>query len=121
TSHPYVAGGALPDVHKVDTGLLGADYDFDAKSGRYRFKTIYRTRDWNSSVEAPLGVPGVNVKEGDYLLAVNDRPLKSPENLYSVFAAATGNQTRVPLGRSPRHPRPRPCSAKPSARTHPQL
>src|SRR5215831_1973230 len=115
TSHTYVGGGDYPKVNKVDTGLLGADYDLDAKSGRYRFKTIYRTRDWNSSVEAPLGVPGVNVKEGDYLLAVNDRPFRSPENLYSAFAATTGKQTRITVGRSPDDASPRTYVVKPIA------
>ena len=33
----------------------GADYDLDAKSGVYRFKKVYRERDWNSSTAAPLG------------------------------------------------------------------
>jgi tricorn protease len=113
TSHTYVGGGDVPDVKRVDTGLLGADYDFDAASGRYRFKTIYRARDWNSSVEAPLGVPGVNVKEGDYLLAVNGRPLKAPDNLYSAFTATTGKQTRITVGRSPNDASPRTYVVKP--------
>ena len=71
TSHTYVGGGDMPNVPHVDIGLLGADYALDAASGRYRFQTLYRDRDWNSKVIAPLGVPGVNVKEGEFLLAVN--------------------------------------------------
>ena len=115
TSHTYVGGGDYPNVNRVDTGLLGADYAFDAKSGRYRFGKIYRERDWNSSVEAPLGVPGVNVREGDYLLAVNDRPLRGPENLYAMFAATTGKQTRITVGSSPDDPRARTYVVKPVA------
>src|SRR6185503_1726438 len=71
TSHTYVGGGDSPNVPHVDIGLLGADYTLDRASGRYRFKTIYRQRDWNSKVTAPLGEPGIDVREGDYLLAVN--------------------------------------------------
>jgi tricorn protease len=64
-------------------------------------------------VEAPLGVPGVNVKEGDYLLAVNGRPLKAPDNLYSAFTATTGKQTSITVGRSPTDPSPRTYVVKP--------
>lgn len=113
TSHTYVGGGDFPNVKQVDTGLLGADYALDARSGRYQFKNIYRARDWNSNVEAPLGVPGVNVKEGDYLLAVNGRPLKAPENLYAAFAATTGKQTSITVGRTPDDANPRTYTVKP--------
>ena len=115
TSHTYVGGGDYPEVPKVDVGLLGADYDFDRASGRYRFKTIYRERDWNSRVAAPLGVPGVQVREGDVLLAVNGRPLRAPENLFAAFVGTTGKQTRITVGRSPTDPRPRTYTVVPVA------
>jgi tricorn protease len=101
TSHAYVGGGDVPQVPHADIGLLGADYELDAGSGRYRFKHLYRARDWNSSVEAPLGMPGIGVKEGDYLLAVNDQPVRSPGNLYAAFTGTTGKQTRITVGGSP--------------------
>jgi tricorn protease len=116
TSHTYVyATGDLPRVARTEVGILGADYSLDAKSGRYRFTTIYRDRDWNSDVEAPLGMPGIGVKEGDYLLAVNGRPLKSPENLYAAFVGTTGKQTRITVGSTPADPKPRTYTVKPVA------
>jgi len=116
TSHTYVYGGGdMPRVARTEVGLLGADYSLDAKSGRYRFTTLYRDRDWNSDVEAPLGMPGIGVKEGDYLLAVNGRPLKSPENLYAAFVGTTGKQTRITVGSTPADPKPRTYAVKPVA------
>ncbi len=115
TSHTYVGGGDVPQVPRADIGLLGADYELDAASGRYRFKTLYRARDWNSSVEAPLGMPGIAVKEGDYLLAVNDQPIRSPGNLYEAFTGTTGRQTRITVGGSPGDPKPRTYTVKPVA------
>jgi tricorn protease len=116
TSHAYVYGGGdMPHPPHVDIGLLGADYDLDAASGLYRFKTIYGARDWNSDVEAPLGMPGIGVKEGDYLLAVNGQPLKSPDNLYAAFQGTTGKQTQITVGGSPHDPKPRTYTVKPIA------
>jgi tricorn protease len=101
TSHAYVGGGDYPDVSHVNVGLLGADYELDAKSGLYRFKTLYRERDWNASTGAPLAEPGIDVREGDYLLEVNDVPLKAPRNLYAAFEGTAGKQTRIKVGASP--------------------
>ncbi len=113
TSHAYVGGGDTPPVAKVDIGLLGADYDLDAASGHYRFRTIYRERDWNGKDAAPLGEPGVGVREGDYLLSVNDRPVKSPENLYAAFEGTVGKLTRITVGSSPGDAKPRTYTVKP--------
>jgi tricorn protease len=98
TSHAYVGGGDTPKVGRVDVGLLGADYDLDGDSGRYRFRTIYRERDWNSPTTAPLGEPGIDVEAGDYLLEVNGRPLRAPDNLYAEFEGTTGKMTTITVG-----------------------
>jgi len=114
TSHAYVGGGDVPQMPRTNVGLLGADYDLDAKSGLYRFKTIYRDRDWNSNVSAPLGEPGIGVKEGDYLLSVNGRPVKAPQNLYEAFIGTSGTQTVIAVGSTPDDPKPRTYTVKPT-------
>ena len=58
----------------------------------YRIKKIYAGENWNSHLRSPLTEPGVNVKEGDYLVAVNGRPLKVPQNPYELFVN-TANET----------------------------
>ena len=117
TSHTYVYGGGdVPTAPVTDIGLLGADYSFDPTSNRYRFKTIFRARDWNSSVEAPLGLPGILVKEGDYLLSVNGQPVKAPMNLYAAFQGTTGKQTVITVGSTPDDPKPRSYTVRPIAK-----
>ena len=74
--HMYVAGGTMPEVKNVKVGLLGADYTLE--NGRYRFVRIYNGENWNPQLHAPLTQPGVDVKEGEYLLAVNGRRLLVP-------------------------------------------
>ena len=91
-SHTYVGGGDYPSVPTVTVGLLGADFEVDPASGVYRIKKIYPGENWDSSLRSPLTEPGVPVKEGDYLLAVNGRSLRAPQNLYELFVN-TANET----------------------------
>ena len=77
-SHTYVGGGDFPELHPVNVGLLGADYDVDA-AGMYRFKKIFAGENWDAQTRSPLTEPGVNVKEGDYLVAINGRALHAPQ------------------------------------------
>ena len=82
-SHMGTGGGDTPEVKHVQTGLLGADYE--VANGRYRFTRVYNGENWNPSLRAPLTQPGVNVKAGEYLLAVDGREVRPPANLYSFF------------------------------------
>jgi tricorn protease len=115
TSHTYVAGGDVPKVATTDIGLLGADYALDSATGLYRFTKIYRSRDWNSKIVAPLGEPGVNVRVGDFLLAVNGRPLRGSENLYAAFTGTTGKITTITVGASANDAKARTYTVKPIA------
>jgi tricorn protease len=97
--HMFVRGGTQPEVKKVKVGLLGADYKIE--NGRYLFAHIYNGENWNPQLHAPLTQPGVNVKEGEYLLAVNGRELHAPENLYSFFQETAGKQVVLKVGPTP--------------------
>jgi tricorn protease len=97
--HMFVRGGAEPEIKKVKVGLLGADYMIE--NGRYRFAHIYSGENWNPQLHAPLTQPGVNVKEGEYLLAVNGRELHASDNLYSFFQQTAGQQVVLEVGPAP--------------------
>ncbi len=114
TSHTYVGGGDMPNVPKVGVGLLGVDWAVDA-SGLYKLARIHRDRDWNSDVPAPLGEPGLDAREGDLLLAVNGREVRSPQNVYEAFVGTVDKQTVLTLGTSPKDPKPRTVTVKPVA------
>ncbi len=91
-SHTYVGGGDFPDIHPVNVGLLGADFELDPASGFYRIKKIYPGQNWDQALRSPLTEPGINVKEGDYLLSVNGRQLRAPQDPYELFGN-TANET----------------------------
>ncbi len=85
-SHTYVGGGdEATEPKPVPTGLLGVDFGLDAKSGRYYFATIYPGDNSREAMRSPLTGPGVNVHEGDFLLAVDGHDLEAPENPYRPF------------------------------------
>ena len=97
--HLGVGGGDLPETKTVTTGLLGCDYVVE--SGRYRFGRIFDGENWNPDLHAPLTQPGVNVREGEYLLAVNGREVRAADNVYSFFEATSGKQVRLRVGSTP--------------------
>jgi tricorn protease len=81
------------------TGLLGADYTIE--NGRYRFSKVYYGENWNPELRAPLTEPGVNVKTGDYLLAVNGNELKGADNIFSFFQGTAGKSTTLKVAADP--------------------
>src|SRR5437773_5450446 len=92
-------GDTLAEPKTVPGGLLGADYSVE--NGRYRFAKIYGGLNWNPQLRAPLTEPGVNVKEGEYLLAVQGADVKPPNNLYSFFENTAGKQVELTVGPNP--------------------
>ena len=96
--HSYVSGGDMPDLDYVPVGLLGCD--FVEENGYYKIAKIFNTESWNPGLDAPLSVPGLNVKEGDYILAVNGQELKAPTNPYHLFEQTAGLQTTITVGSS---------------------
>ncbi len=93
--HMFVRG-PQPEVQHVSVGLLGCDYAIE--NDRYRFTKIYDGENWNPDVQAPLTQPGTDVKVGEYLLAVNGRPLTAHDNVYSFFEETAGKQTTIHVG-----------------------
>lgn len=97
--HAYVNGGDWQQPEAVTVGLLGADYE--VANGFYRIKKIYNGENWNPTLRAPLTQPGVNVNAGDYILAVNGRPLTAAQNLYALFEKTADKQTTLTLNSRP--------------------
>jgi len=97
--HLYVIGGESPSMEPVPVGLLGADYHVE--NGRYRFSHIYDGENWNPQLRAPLTQPGVNVVEGEYLLAVNGREVTAESNIYSFFEMTADKSVVLRVGPNP--------------------
>ncbi len=90
--------GPPPKLQHVSVGVLGADYT--VSDGKFRFAKIYNGENWNPQLRAPLTQPGVNVHVGDYLLAVNGKPVTADREVYAGFQETAGKQTTITVGPS---------------------
>ncbi|MGQ9879632.1 MAG: S41 family peptidase [Armatimonadota bacterium] len=81
--HAYYSGGDTEQAPSTAVGLLGCD--FDLYRGAYRISKIYQGAPWDSDARGPLSQPGVKVKEGDYLLAVNGVPIDTSKDPWAAF------------------------------------
>ncbi|MEW5901372.1 MAG: PDZ domain-containing protein, partial [Acidobacteriota bacterium] len=97
--HLGVGGGDISQATRVSTGLLGADYTIE--NGRYRFARVYNGENWNPQLQAPLTQPGVNVKAGEYLLAVDGKEIPGQDSIFKYFEAKAGKQVRLAVGPNP--------------------
>jgi tricorn protease len=97
--HVYIAAGDYPEVERVGGGLLGADYRIE--NGRYRFARVLSGENWNPRLRAPLTEPGVNVREGEYLLAVNGRKVEGTDEIFSFFQETAGKAVVIKVGPDP--------------------
>ncbi len=114
--HMFVSGGYEPPQRPVSVGLLGADYQI--KNNRYQFTKIYNGENWNPELHAPLTQPGVDVKVGEYLLAVNGRELYGTDNIYSFFQNLAAKQTVLKVGPNPNDAGSREVTVIPVASEH---
>ena len=81
--HVYV--GSPPDLNqdRVDNGLLGAN--IVAEAGYFRIQRIYPGENWHEAFRSPLTEPGVKVREGDYILAVDGTSTRGVDNFYRLL------------------------------------
>jgi tricorn protease len=98
--HSYESfGDKLYEPKRIGVGLLGAD--FTVTSNRYRIEKIYGGLNWNPDLRSPLTEPGLNIKTGDYILAVNGKDLTGEKEIYSYFENTDGKITELTINNSP--------------------
>jgi len=83
--HAYVSGGDLQAPERSSVALLGARFEADAESGRYRFAHILPGHNEEPKYRSPLTEVGVDVSPGDYLLAIDGRELTTGQNPYALL------------------------------------
>ncbi len=99
SSHLRGGGGTVPRGKTVPGGMLGADYEI--ANGRYRFRRIYTGESWNPQLRAPLSGPGINVKEGEYLLAINGHALAATDDVSQWLEGTAGKRVSLRVGPDP--------------------
>jgi len=88
--HTYTFGGDAENVDFRGTGYLGIDWELD--NGSYRIKRIVKPAEWDTQVRSPFDRPGVEVRAGDYIHAVNGVALDTSKDPFAAFEGL-GNET----------------------------
>jgi len=97
--HSYVNGGDFPDTPSATGGMLGAD--LTVNNGRHQFTRIYDAESWNPDLRAPLAAPGIDVRAGDYLLAINGVELRGTDNLFRLLDGTANRQVVITVNARP--------------------
>jgi tricorn protease len=98
-SHTYRGGGDAESAARVNVGYLGVDWELD--KGAYRIAKIIDGASFESEVRSPLNRPGVKVKEGDYILAVNGIPLDTSKDPWAAFQGLAGKTVELKVNSKP--------------------
>ncbi|HEY2471641.1 MAG TPA: PDZ domain-containing protein [Terracidiphilus sp.] len=96
-------GGHIPDAAHVPGGLLGADYEI--KNNHYCIAKIYTGGDFNPREKAPLAQPGLNVKTGDCILAINGQELTADIDIQQPLEGTAGKVISVRIEGTDAKPR----------------
>ena len=100
-SHLEIKGGDLPEVPRVKNGILGIDLELDENSRLYKIAKIYRGQNWDPERSSPLMLPGMNIKAGDYLLAIDGTPLRAGINPDSLLENKAGSMVALTINSEP--------------------
>jgi len=101
-SHTYVSGGdTLPEEQRVPTAFLGADFALDSASGRYRLATILQGDNTRARYRAPLTAPGLDLRAGQYLLAIDGEELQAPTDPYSLLVGKQDQTIKLTVADAP--------------------
>lgn len=98
--HAYVNPGEQPASKRIQTGLLGARISAHS-SGFFRIDRILPGTPWNTKVQSPLAAPGVNIKEGEYIVAVNRVPANSVNDIYKLLVGTAGKVVELSINSKP--------------------
>jgi len=100
TGHTYVEGGDKPAPKRINMGLLGAKISRDA-SGYYRIKEILKGENWTKNVRSPLTEVGVDVKDGDFIIAIDGKSTKEMNDIYESLINKAGTQVELTVNGTP--------------------
>lgn len=100
--HAYVGGGDVPSVTRIKTGLLGAELSRDARTGFYKIDKILRGVTWDQKLRSPLNEIGVNVNEGEYIVAIDGKATSEMPNIYDALVGTVGKQVVLRVNKQPR-------------------
>lgn len=98
--HAYVGEGDKPAPERIKMGLLGAELSRD-NSGYYKIEKILKGENWSQDNRSPLSGVGIDIKEGDFIVAVNGKSTKDMIDIYMVLMGTADKQVELSINGSP--------------------
>jgi len=92
-SHTYISGGDVASASSINVGYLGANFVVDGKA--YKIQKIINGAPWDVEVPSPLTKPGININEGDYILAINGQPIDPSQSIYASLQGLAGKTVQL--------------------------
>lgn len=99
--HAYVGGGDLPPVRKIPLGQLGAKLEKHAPSGYVKITRILEGSSWEPGLASPLAAPGINAKVGDYIIAIDNKPINEMASPYQALVNKVGKPVVIKINSKP--------------------
>jgi len=99
--HAYVTGGDFTIPARPQVALPGARFTLDPASNRYRISKIFAGQNEEDEYRSPLTEVGVDVKVGDYVLAINGHDLTGKDDPYRLLRNAAGSPVQWLVNSTP--------------------
>jgi tricorn protease len=93
--HSFVGGGDYPKTDRNSVGLLGANLNIE--DNLWKIDRIFTTESWNPELSSPLEEPGLNVKEGNFIVEINGEKLTANDDPYKLLDGTSGIQTALKI------------------------
>ena len=87
--HAYIQGGDFVQPKRPQVGLAGCLFELDRNANRYKIAKIFKGDNSEPKYRSPLTEIGVEVNEGDYVLAIDGIELTGDENPYRLLQHRT--------------------------------
>lgn len=97
TSHAYELGGEYRKGPHYGQGYLGVDWEYDAERDRYRLARIIEGDPAESRETSALNAPGLNVRVGDAVLAVNGQRVGSTRSPQELLVNQAGCEVQLTI------------------------
>jgi tricorn protease len=94
--HAYINSGEKAKPERIQTGLLGAEISKHS-SGYFLIEKIMQGANWSGDLKSPLTEIGLNINEGDYILAINGNSVKASKDIYSMLVGMAGKEVELTI------------------------
>lgn len=116
--HAYVNPGEYAKPERVNMGLLGAEISRD-RSGYYRIDKIIPGAPYSEKLRSSLTEPGMDINEGDFIVAINGIPTNTVDNIYKLLIGKADVLTEISVNAKASEDGARKVIVKPVANEHP--